>query len=302
MIYAKSEPKETLREHTDELIKQSRLLKESYGEQIEKLSNLDNEEFWKLLDIIVEFHDLGKVFTPFQNIIREKIGMDKIPTLFENDIYHNFISPAFINYKNLNIKKELKPLVVQSIGYHHERDVMIDSELRAKVKIILDEDIVNKIDDLKYDFKVRYEIKEKSLNNNYLKYMEKRIKPDNEKYTDYILLKGLTHRIDHSASAHEDIELNTNENVGKYTERFIKNNGYKLRDVQQFAKDNRNKNIIIKASTGMGKTETALIWIDDDKAFFTLPLRVSINALFDRVSKDDIKYNYAGLLHSSSLD
>lgn len=302
MIYAKSEPKETLREHTDELIQELSILKESYGDKIEKLSDLDNEEFWRLLDIIVEFHDLGKVFTPFQNLIRKKIGMDEIPTLFENDIYHNFISPAFINYKNLNIKKELKPLVVQSIGYHHERDVMIDSELRGKVKIILDEDIVNKIDDLKHDFKVRYEIKEKSLNNNYLKYMEKRIKPDDEMYKDYILLKGLTHRIDHSASAHEDIELNANENVGKYTERFIKNNGYKLRDVQQFAKDNRNKNIIIKASTGMGKTETALIWIDNDKAFFTLPLRVSINALFDRISKDDIKYNYAGLLHSSSLD
>ena len=35
----------------------------------------------------------------------------------------------------------------------------------------------------------------------------------------------------------------------------------------------------------MGKTETALIWIDNDKGFFTLPLRVSINALFDRYLK-----------------
>ena len=67
-------------------------------------------------------------------------------------------------------------------------------------------------------------------------------------------------------------------------------------------KKNREKNIILKASTGMGKTETALIWIDNDKGFFTLPLRVSINALFDRVSKEDIKYDYAGLLHSTSLD
>lgn len=302
MIYAKSDPKETLREHTDELRNELELLKQSYGESIVKLSNLDEEEFWRLLDIIVEFHDLGKVFTPFQNVIREKIGENKIPTFFENDIYHNFISPAFINYKNLNISKELKPLVVQSIGYHHERDVRIDGELREKVQKILDEDIINKIDDLKNHFRIRYEIKEKSLKNGYLKHMEKRIKPDDERYKDYILLKGLTHRLDHSASAHEDIELNPKENVGEYTEKFIKSNGYKLRDVQQFAKDSRDKNIIIKASTGMGKTETALIWIDNDKAFFTLPLRVSINALFDRVSKDDIKYSYAGLLHSSSLD
>ena len=302
MIYAKSNPKETLREHTDALRKELEILKKCYGDRIERLSNLDKEEFWRLLDIIVEFHDLGKVFTPFQNIIREKIGEKKIDTPFENDIYHNFISPAFINYKKLNIDKSLKDIVVQSIGYHHERDVIIDNDLKDKIQKILDEDIVNQVNKLKDDFHVKYEIKEKSLRNTYLKYMEKRIKPKDENYKLYVMLKGLTHRIDHSASAHEEIELNANENVGEYTERFFKNNKYELREVQQFAKNNRNKNVILKASTGMGKTETALIWIDNDKSFFTLPLRVSINALFDRVSKDDIKYNYAGLLHSSSLD
>lgn len=302
MIYAKSNPKETLREHTDALRKELEILKKCYGDRIERLSNLDKEEFWRLLDIIVEFHDLGKVFTPFQNVIREKIGEKKIDTPFENDIYHNFISPAFINYKKLNIDKSLKDIVVQSIGYHHERDVIIDNDLKDKIQKILDEDIVNQVNKLKDDFHVKYEIKEKSLRNTYLKYMEKRIKPKDENYKLYVMLKGLTHRIDHSASAHEEIELNANENVGEYTERFFKNNKYELREVQQFAKNNRNKNVILKASTGMGKTETALIWIDNDKSFFTLPLRVSINALFDRVSKDDIKYNYAGLLHSSSLD
>lgn len=302
MIYAKSNPKETLREHTDALRKELETLKNCYGDKIEILTNLDKEEFWRLLDIIVEFHDLGKVFTPFQNVIREKIGEKKIDTPFENDIYHNFISPAFINYKKLNIDKDLKEVIVQSIGYHHERDVIMDNDLKDKIQKILDEDILNQVNKLKDDFHVKYEIKEKSLRNTYLKYMEKRIKPKDENYKLYVMLKGLTHRIDHSASAHEEIELNADENVGEYTERFFKNNNYELREVQQFAKNNRNKNIILKASTGMGKTETALIWIDNDKSFFTLPLRVSINALFDRVSKDDIKYNYAGLLHSSSLD
>ena len=92
MIYAKSNPKETLREHTDALRKELEILKKCYGDRIERLSNLDKEEFWRLLDIIVEFHDLGKVFTPFQNIIREKIGEKKIDTPFENDIYHNYMN------------------------------------------------------------------------------------------------------------------------------------------------------------------------------------------------------------------
>ena len=79
-----------------------------------------------------------------------------------------------------------------------------------------------------------------------------------------------------------------------------------MRDVQQFAKENTYKNVMLIASTGMGKTETALIWINEDKAFFTLPLRVSINALFDRVGEiknnNGDAYEYAGLLHSTSID
>lgn len=302
MLYAKSEPKETLREHTDGLIHQLEVLKNSYGVKIENLITIDKEEFWKLLDIIVEFHDLGKVFTPFQNIIREKIGEYSLPTPFENDVYHNYISPAFIKYKELEIEKELRPIIVQSIGYHHERDVRIDSAFKDKIQEILDKDIINSVDELQNEFKVRYSIKSKSLKNSYLKHMESRIKPSDEHYNLYVLLKGLTHRLDHSASGHETIELNHNENVGKYTEEFFRIKDYELKPVQNFAKENRDKNIILTASTGMGKTETALIWIDNDKAFFTLPLRVSINALFDRVSKEDIKYNYAGLLHSTSLD
>ena len=308
MIYAKSNPKETLREHTDGLLRELDNLKNSYGNKIESLVvndkdiTIDKDEFWRLLDIIAEFHDLGKVYTPFQNVIREKIREEKLKTNFENDIYHNYISPTFLNYKELNISSALKSVIAQAIGYHHERDIIINEDFKDKVQKVLDEDILNKISDIEENFKPRYFIKTKSLKNGYLKYMEKRIKPEDDNYNLYILLKGLIHRLDHAASAHEPIELNYDENVGEYTEKFIKGNGFKLRDVQNFAKENRDKNIILKASTGMGKTETALIWIDNDKGFFTLPLRVSINALFDRVSKEDIKYNYAGLLHSTSLD
>lgn len=308
MIYAKSDQKETLREHTDGLLRELDNLKSSYGNKIESLIyreediNIDKDEFWRILDIISEFHDLGKVYTPFQNVIRDKIGEEKLKTNFENDIYHNYISPTFFNYKKLNISKKLKPIVAQAIGYHHERDIIIDKDFKDKVQKVLDEDISNKINDIEKYFKPRYSIKTESLKNGYLKYMEKRITPEDDNYNLYILLKGLTHRLDHAASAHEPIELNHDKNVGEYTEKFITEKGFELRDVQNFAKENRDKNIILKASTGMGKTETALIWLDNDKGFFTLPLRVSINALFDRVSKEDIKYNYAGLLHSTSLD
>lgn len=305
MIYAKSDPKETLREHTDNLLKQLNVIRDKYGYKIEKVIDISPDKFWNLLDIIVEFHDLGKVFTPFQNAIKLKVGEKELSTEFKyDDGPHNYLSPVFLDCRLLGIERELVDVIIQSIGFHHERAREIDSDFENKIQEIIDKDLRNKVNQIENDFKIRYPIEKEYLSNYYLESMKnnRRIKPKDENYKLYVMLKGLTHRIDHSASAHEEIELNANENVGEYTERFFKNNKYELREVQQFAKNNRNKNVILKASTGMGKTETALIWIDNDKSFFTLPLRVSINALFDRVSKDDIKYNYAGLLHSSSLD
>ena len=153
------------------------------------------------------------------------------------------------------------------------------------------------------EFKPKYHIKSKKLNSVYLKYAETRIDSNHKNYNLYMLLKGLTHRLDHSASGHEEIEANIDRNIGIYTENYFETKKYKKKEAQEFALKNRDKNIILVASTGMGKTETALFWIDEDKAFFTLPLRVSINALYDRVSKsDEINYNYAGLLHSTSGD
>ena len=48
-------------------------------------------------------------------------------------------------------------------------------------------------------------------------------------------------------------------------------------------KAHQEDNIIVIAATGSGKTEGALMWIQDKKAFYTLPLRVSINAIYERI-------------------
>lgn len=311
-LIAKTKPYETLREHTDELRKELEMLKVTYGEKIETLISIDKDEFWRLLDIIIEFHDLGKVYTPFQNklksVLNEILNNPNKYTIedtqFLNDIGHNYISPVFMNFKKLNIiDKEKKRIVIQVIIYHHERNLVVDEELENKIDKIIEEDLSNKIDLIQNEFKPKYYIKQKNLNSGYLQYAQKRIDSNNKNYNLYILLKGLTHRLDHSASGHEEIEVNSYENIGLYTENYFKTKKYQKKEAQEFAIKNREKNIILVASTGMGKTETALFWIDKDKAFFTLPLRVSINALYDRVSKsDEINYNYAGLLHSTSAD
>ena len=63
----------------------------------------------------------------------------------------------------------------------------------------------------------------------------------------------------------------------------FKENQYKLNDCQEFMNNNKDKNIIVVASTGIGKTEGALLWAGNSKTFYTLPIKVSINAIYERI-------------------
>ena len=74
MYYAKSNPKESIKEHTDKLLENLEELKEIYGNEILKEKGIEESRFWYLLEIICKYHDIGKTYTPFQNIIKTKKG------------------------------------------------------------------------------------------------------------------------------------------------------------------------------------------------------------------------------------
>ncbi len=72
-------------------------------------------------------------------------------------------------------------------------------------------------------------------------------------------------------------------------------------ELQKFMIHNQNENIVVVAQTGYGKTEAGLLWIGNNKGFFTLPLRVAINSIFNRVKNQIViekLENRIGLLHS----
>ncbi|WP_347916057.1 CRISPR-associated helicase Cas3', partial [Clostridium saudiense] len=80
----------------------------------------------------------------------------------------------------------------------------------------------------------------------------------------------------------------------------------KWNELQKFALENKNENIIAIAQTGMGKTEAGFLWMGNTKGFFVLPIRTAINAIYDRARKnilnnDKIEEKIA-ILHSSSLE
>lgn len=297
--YAKSNPIETLKEHTDKLLENLEILKRTYGAKIVQVIDMPEDRFWQLMEIICKYHDAGKVYFGFQNVIRKAIGESLLVTKFNNEqIKHEQISPMFVPYKEYELTKTERKLVYQAIYYHHEREniIHIDEQLLNE---IIKEDIEPNIEKIENEL----QIKIPELKTTYLGMVEgqARITEFDDIYKDYCIMKGLLHRLDHCSSAWIPVEDETKDEILKFVEEFMKKQNFEPNDLQQFAKANQNKNVIVIGSTGMGKTEGALLWSSHDKTFFTLPLRISINAIYDRI-KEKIGYEHVGLLHSTAID
>ena len=75
---------------------------------------------------------------------------------------------------------------------------------------------------------------------------------------------------------------------------------YELKPAQQFMMEHKDESLVVVAPTGSGKTEAALLWLNGEKGFYTLPLKVSSNAIYNRV-KEKYSYEDVALLHSDSM-
>lgn len=300
MFYAKTKPEiESIRQHTDKVLDSYELLKDLYSKRIEKLGNIEQDRFWELLRIACEYHDYGKANLAFQNKLKKVLEEPIDVEAGYEEIPHNYLSPAFLPMKEFD--EDEKILISQVIAYHHERD---KEPINDEIKSIVKNDLSENLEAIALEMGSNID----KLRSKYAVYINKnnRITEKSSLYKDYIIMKGLLHRMDHSASAHALIEEKVDKSVAQCTQEYFdletdKKPKFQLREPQLFAIDNREENVLLIGSTGIGKTETALFWINDDKAFFTLPLRVSINALYSRV-KDEIKFDSIGLIHSTSKD
>ena len=310
---AKSNPRETIQEHTDNLLKQLEILEEIYP------SLFTNWDIFYILKKACVFHDLGKMGTKFQKIISGKRNEKQIP--------HGILSLSFLNAKelkkeiaekyNLTDKKDIENkvrILAHAIAYHHERKLdYTEDELKLAV-----EDLKEQIKNFNYknlEEKVIKEISKKYYQQKERIGYPKEIKTEEDKkqmkvFNEYVMVKGLLNRLDYSASAGIDVEIKNdfleeslNEMLGRWK---AKNPKSKWNELQNFAAEKRDKNIIAVAQTGMGKTEAGLLWIGDNKGFFILPLKTAINAIYERIIndivKDDTRKKSVGLLHSETME
>lgn len=308
---AKSNPVQTIPEHTDELLKNLRILIKLYPNLFLNWDTL------YLIELACLYHDIGKINKFFQEVIRGKKIIQPLP--------HGFFSLCFLGGKsfykeikelyeekgsdNTKAKKKAEifvKILANAIAYHHERD-----NVKDYINILQEnlEDLQERFKKLDYD-----KLKNKNVEILPIKlFSGTRITLDDseEVFNKYVLIKGLLNRIDYAASAGEEIEVEKENNfLIRSLDQMLNewkninpNSGWN--ELQNYMIENRDKNVIAIAQTGMGKTEAGFLWIGDNKGFFILPLKTAINAIYDRTRKGIVRENIeerVGLLHSDMKD
>ncbi len=275
--------KKTIYEHTKEVL-------EVYNNFFEEYPNSFNKEEKELIYLACLYHDLGKANLLFQN----KITNNKNDVIDESEIHHGFLSPLFLPEKEIenNYSLEVLKVLSTSIFYHHTREyTKKDIEYVNYAK-----EYIEKPFSITSGFFPREGLLLKYPGtNNYI--------PDNV-YGLYFKIKGMINKFDYTASSGYLISELKNKNIeitNKIKNKFQESN---LTDMQKYALNNSDKNLILIGSTGSGKTESSLLWLNKDKGFYTLPLKVASNAIYKR-----IKESYASpekdsiaLLHSDSFE
>lgn len=288
---------ETIIDHTQALLKNCSTLETYYPE-----IPID----WNLLRHACIYHDLGKMNHLFQEKIR--IGKMKM----EGEIPHALLSIAFLPIRKL--KKEYATEEIEALTYaialHHERDF----------SQIEEDQYTNEVDQLKYPastfpFCELGLAKPEKIKRPTEKFytLDHTLSSNDKCFELYIMLKGLLNRIDYAASGEYNVEYPANflsKNMPRVLETLRKEKADPMidwNDIQKYVLEHQENSLVVIGQTGLGKTEAGLLWIGDNKGFFTLPLRTAINAIYNRIkggiadNEGDKYKEQVGILHSDSL-
>ena len=285
------------------LAKENKSIKEHAEELCNQLAGLvecgyiKNKDLEELVKIACIYHDDGKANKEFQERINSNKKFDK-----NKEVPHNVLSAYFLSKKPKDLEdNEITDLkdddyyrILFAILYHHNYDDPYEI-IRTKPELIstLMEPYVNETEIKNIDRRMLNKVKEMARDDT------------------AILIKGLLHKCDYSASGGYDAEYKFKKT--KFIKNYLsdwKKTGIEWNLAQIRAYRNRNNNIILIAQTGMGKTEAGLRWMDNNKGFFVLPLQSAINSIYDRTYKlfkdggmeeTEIEKNIA-MLHSNALD
>lgn len=268
-------------------------------------------------------HDLGKAQPAFQR--KKLGNKDYVPSDTSFEIPHSLASLFFLNLRALEqeIGEEKLPVFLAAVAFHHFRENFLEYLAAGNVnlrlfcqKLLEDEEWRNKIlanlrDELpEYQEYIGFNQSLVEGLYNGLHFLDfvplpyllagfpERVRAalhrGMERERDYIFLSGILERCDHFASFCEDegrffpIEEENLERERLWV-RVLEVIREKAGDAKiwqsEFLRGDIGANLVLLAPTGYGKTEFAFLWSGGTKLFYTLPLRVAVNSIFERAER-----------------
>lgn len=314
-VWAKSEPVVTLKEHIDDGLRVLDCLQTSFP----ILTKLCSERFWDILRICIVCHDLGKVHSEFQHVLRgeknrwfsQRHELFSIP--FINSMYIDASEKEIVrlvvagHHKDFNelflrIEKTYRQTNGFNFGFESEDDGKLSYEDEFKKNVN-----VKFVEELLISFDLAFGPLSSSLPRKFiLDYKRNPVMLSESCYLDLLLMSGAFKQCDHLSSA----GISNIENLSTADFKFLSE---KRRLFQQSGFDfyshqiqagRQQGNVILTAPTGSGKTETALLWLQNQlkcsgqgRVFYVLPFTASINAMYERLGNDIGNKNKVGLQH-----
>ncbi len=277
------------------------------------------ENFWELLFYSIVLHDIGKCSTGFQ-----KSGA-------KGSIWgyrHEILSTAFTQF--LKYDEIERNLIALSILTHHR--YLDELPVPTKVEEFVWDSYLEKVDEVlensdyieevltpkipyweinvfrktirKFELSTKWKNKIKKYDfDELLNWYDKNWKKYKE---ELIFLKGLLNACDHLSSAGETSIERLPFITDAILLRIPRKNWRSLQEKSHEIKGN----LLLRAPTGYGKTECALLWADansyklingiSSRIFYILPYKASINAMYDRMLEYWKNPDLVGIIHSSS--
>ncbi|MEM5820917.1 MAG: CRISPR-associated helicase Cas3', partial [Candidatus Aenigmatarchaeota archaeon] len=279
--------------------------------QIETLGNKDYEPF----DIIHGIpHSLFSVFWINIEKLKEKLCDEKLTEMIISTVAYHHWRDYFDDY--VAGKKDLKNFGEFVLKIKDK----LKENLQKEINSLTDCEVKNFIETVNLNEKLLKEIKHgaKLYNIAIPPYkfdyepLRESIAQSIDDTKKWILISGFLQRCDHFASwceeENESFDKVEIDCLGYYK---VKNNikneikqktGISNEDeIWQFSKVKgyTNKDLILIAPTGFGKTEFAFLWSADKKFIYTLPLRSAVNQIYNRSLKI-FGEDKVGLLHSDA--
>lgn len=294
-LLAKSDPPTTLVEHIADGLK---IVTELQRVLPAASQVVDIPDFWGVLRTCVLLHDLGKAHPEFQKLL---VKLDNE----WNGQRHELFSLPFVNALNA-VNHELLPVILRVVAFHHKDVRRLDEQVAAyedqegfqqffeEIDVTA---VLKEVTSAFHDFPVLcYPIGVFYANQLLMAYKDLIRKHDAHRYFSELLIFGAFKHCDHLASAYveELVDLREEHFASLDTlQQGLQAKGFDLYTHQQLAAQTKG-NIILRAPTGAGKTESALLWLRHHwktepagHVFYVLPYTASINAMHQRLEGAD---------------